>query len=35
MAEEHDSTNRLIDTTDCLEAAGVFRWWKNLLEKTN
>jgi len=31
MNEERDKQNYLIDTTDCLEAIGVFRGWKNFL----
>jgi len=31
MNEEHADTKKLIDTTDCLEAVGVFRGWKNFL----
>ena len=29
MDESHQKPNNLIDTTDCLEAIGVFRGWKN------
>lgn len=29
MDENQIKTNNLIDTTDCLEAVGVFRGWKN------
>jgi hypothetical protein len=31
MNEEKTGPGNLLDTTDCLEAIGVFRWWKNLL----
>ena len=31
MDEERDSQNDLIGTTDCLEAVGVLRCWKNFL----
>ena len=31
MDESQDKQNNLLDTTDCLEAIGVFRGWKNLL----
>lgn len=31
MDENQNSKTNLIDTTDCLEAVGVFRGWKNLL----
>lgn len=31
MDENQDKQNNLIDTTDCLEAVGVFRGWKNFL----
>ena len=31
MDEEKDKQDNLLDTTDCLEAVGVFRGWKNLL----
>jgi len=31
MNEEKIGPTNLLDTTDCLEAIGVFRWWKNLL----
>jgi len=31
MSENHANQNNLIDTTDCLEAVGVFRGWKNFL----
>ena len=31
MDENQDRTNNLIDTTDCLEAVGVFKGWKNFL----
>ena len=31
MDEPQDRENNLIDTTDCLEAIGVFRSWKNFL----
>jgi hypothetical protein len=31
MNEERNKQNYLIDTTDCLEAVGVFRGWKNFL----
>lgn len=31
MNESQDNSNRLLDTTDCLEAVGVFRGWKNFL----
>ena len=31
MNEEQGKQNNLIDTTDCLEAVGVFRGWKNFL----
>lgn len=31
MDEERNGQKNLIDTTDCLEAVGVFRCWKNLL----
>lgn len=30
MNDEHAHPDNLIDTTDCLEAVGVFRAWKNL-----
>ena len=30
MNEEKNGPTNLLDTTDCLEAIGVFRWWKNL-----
>ncbi|MHC4719582.1 MAG: hypothetical protein ACYSYT_03800, partial [Planctomycetota bacterium] len=29
MNESQNKPNNLIDTTDCLEAVGVFRGWKN------
>jgi len=29
--EDHADTNHLLDVTDCLEAVGVFRAWKNFL----
>ena len=29
MDENHGGPNSLLDTTDCLEAIGVFRGWKN------
>jgi len=29
--EDQQYSNSLIDTTDCLEAIGVFRFWKNFL----
>jgi len=29
MDENHSGPNSLLDTTDCLEAIGVFRGWKN------
>jgi len=29
MADNQEKQNNLIDTTDCLEAVGVFRGWKN------
>ena len=31
MNEEQEKQKDLIDTTDCLEAVGVFRGWKNFL----
>jgi len=31
MEEERTKSMNLLDTTDCLEAMGVFRWWKNIL----
>ena len=31
MDDNQDRTNNLIDTTDCLEAVGVFKGWKNFL----
>jgi len=31
MDENQTKPNNLIDTTDCLEAVGVFRGWKNFL----
>ncbi len=31
MDEGQTSPNNLLDTTDCLEAVGVFRGWKNFL----
>lgn len=31
MNPEQDQQKKLIDTTDCLEAIGVFRVWKNVL----
>jgi hypothetical protein len=31
MNPEHNPQKNLIDTTDCLEAVGVFRSWKNFL----
>lgn len=31
MEEEKIRPTNLLDTTDCLEAIGVFRYWKNLL----
>jgi len=31
MNESQDKQNNLLDTTDCLEAVGVFRGWKNFL----
>ncbi|MFC1676365.1 hypothetical protein ACFL3G_04805 [Planctomycetota bacterium] len=31
MDENQNNKTNLIDTTDCLEAVGVFRGWKNLL----
>ncbi len=31
MVENHAGSNDLLDTTDCLEAVGVFKGWKNLL----
>jgi len=31
MNESHASPNSLLDTTDCLEAVGVFKGWKNFL----
>lgn len=31
MEEERTKSINLLDTTDCLEAMGVFRWWKNVL----
>ncbi len=31
MNEEQVKQNNLVDTTDCLEAVGVFRCWKNFL----
>jgi hypothetical protein len=30
MNEEQVNTEKLLDTTDCLEAIGVFRFWKNI-----
>ncbi|MHC4411836.1 MAG: hypothetical protein ACYSYU_04090 [Planctomycetota bacterium] len=31
MDENQPNSNKLLDTTDCLEAVGVFRGWKNAL----
>src|SRR3972149_6060469 len=31
MNENQTKQNNLLDTTDCLEAVGVFRGWKNVL----
>ena len=31
MVENHPGSSDLLDTTDCLEAVGVFKGWKNLL----
>jgi hypothetical protein len=31
MNEDQGNPNNLLDTTDCLEAIGVFRGWKNFL----
>jgi hypothetical protein len=31
MNEGQEKPNNLLDTTDCLEAVGVFKGWKNLL----
>ena len=31
MNEDRTNSNKLLDTTDCLEAVGVFRGWKNFL----
>lgn len=31
MVENQAGTNNLLDTTDCLEAIGVFKGWKNFL----
>lgn len=31
MDTEQPKTSNLVDTTDCLEAIGVFRFWKNVL----
>lgn len=31
MAQEQPRTSSLVDTTDCLEAVGVIRCWKNIL----
>jgi len=31
MNEDQERQNNLLDTTDCLEAVGVFRGWKNFL----
>ena len=31
MNEDQNQQKNLVDTTDCLEAIGVFRWWKNFL----
>ena len=31
MNEDQERQNNLLDTTDCLEAMGVFRGWKNFL----
>ncbi len=31
MNEREEKPSNLLDTTDCLEAVGVFRGWKNLL----
>ena len=31
MDTEQPKTSNLVDTTDCLEAVGVFRFWKNVL----
>ena len=31
MNESQSSPNNLLDTTDCLEAVGVFKGWKNFL----
>ncbi|MDD5459419.1 MAG: hypothetical protein PHF37_08520 [Phycisphaerae bacterium] len=29
--ETQGAQNKLVDTTDCLEAVSVFQWWKNIL----
>jgi hypothetical protein len=31
MIDEQPNSRKLLDTTDCLEAVGVFRGWKNFL----
>ncbi len=31
MEQEQEKQNNLLDSTDCLEAVGVFRTWKNVL----
>ena len=31
MVDNQAGSNDLLDTTDCLEAVGVFKGWKNLL----
>jgi len=31
MEQEQEKQNNLLDSTDCLEAVGVFRTWKNIL----
>ncbi|MBN2594218.1 MAG: hypothetical protein JXA81_11985, partial [Sedimentisphaerales bacterium] len=31
MNENQAGPNNLLDTTDCLEAVGVFKGWKNFL----
>jgi len=30
MNDQQPNSNKLIDTTDCLEAVDEFRWWKNV-----
>jgi hypothetical protein len=31
MNQNQTNKSNLLDTTDCLEAVGTFRWWKNVL----